>query len=409
AKILLKCKRTGEDIPANWKAAAAALKRKDAQRYDALLKGLLYKNKEIKLSKKETREILDAKSCSPSRIEKYINCPFAYFIQYGLKAEEPVDFSISPLDSGNIYHQILDRLSRYLSSDGKPARDKDSLWQRLPDSEIESFVIKTAEEIKNEDPRGLYTKGFEEEYRSGRIAKTAVSLAQHMVSQVRQGNIDKIYTEQNFKFDFAGIQIHGKIDRLDSTKLEDGEYIKIVDYKTSTATSFNKDLIEKGKAVQLMLYLEAAMANAETGGASTQAKPVGIFYFTIEKDQTESLLEELDIVSDAMAEKIAKEYKLDGAYSTNEKAFATLDKDAKALQSNKSAVLTMSPARGLSEEDFANLRQTFKENFARSVAKLQMGDVSVKPSRYKESSACKFCKFNSICKFDLQIEGCKYD
>lgn len=406
SKVLLDAKHSGSEIPAEWMAAAAKLKEKDPARYSALTKGLLYKNSEIKLTKKETKEILNTKTCSPSSIESYIKCPFAFFIERGIRAEEPIDFSMSAKDSGNVYHEVLDRLSKYLSSDGIPARSDNSRWQKISGSEIDDFVEKAVAEIAEGDTSGLLNKGNEEKFYCERISKNVKRLAHYMIAQVREGNIDLISTEHQFSFDFAGITVKGKIDRVDLTSLENADYIKVIDYKTGSATKFDKAMIEAGKAVQLMLYLEAALGERSE---NKTALPVGIFYFTIEKDPVDSKLEELAEISEEAARKIFDSYKLDGAYSTDSDAFATIDKNAGALESKKSSVVTMHKTRELSEEDFENLREVFKEKFAASVAKLQSGDVSVRPIKLKgENTACTFCKYKSICRFDLQIEGCTY-
>ncbi|MDO4753707.1 MAG: PD-(D/E)XK nuclease family protein [Bacillota bacterium] len=45
---------------------------------------------------------------SQSKIQTYLSCPFKYFIQYVVKAREERPNEISPMDSGNLIHKILE-------------------------------------------------------------------------------------------------------------------------------------------------------------------------------------------------------------------------------------------------------------------------------------------------------------
>lgn len=42
-----------------------------------------------------------------TRLEKYANCPYSYFMQYGLKITEKEEFELKKLDTGSLYMQWL--------------------------------------------------------------------------------------------------------------------------------------------------------------------------------------------------------------------------------------------------------------------------------------------------------------
>ena len=386
-------KSDGVELDDTWKTVANKLS--DSKRYQAAAKGLLYKNVKDGLSKDVAAKVLKPESISPSALENYVLCPYRFFIGNGLRAEDPEEFVIKNKDVGTIYHEVLNRLSQHLSSDGKSARDPQSLWQTITDSEIASYVSKTVDEIKEEDVTGLYTRSFAEEYRIEKTKELALRFASNMVRQMRLGNVDLIKTENAFEFDFHGTKIHGKIDRLDTTNLSDKDLVKIIDYK-SGAKDFNKEKIEKGLDLQLMIYLEYATQ----GGA----KPVGSFYFHIENPVAESDIISLELgeLSEKLAETIADSYRLDGAFVAEPEAFMTLDKTVSLDE--KSSVVKKSKA--MTEAEYETLRNAFRENLAGTISKLQSGDVSIEPIRYgKKNLSCEYCKYSAICKFDPQVEG----
>ena len=382
-KKLRDFKSDGKDLDETWKAVAKNFS--DSPRFEAAKKGLLYKN-ENEVLHGDAKSVLRPDYVSPSALEKYVLCPYSYFMTYGIKAEEPVDFTIKSTDIGDIHHEILNRLSRYLSSDGKSARDSKSLWQTISDEEIKAFVSKTVDDIKNEDSSGLFTKSFAEEYRIGKVKELALKFAINMVHQLRLGNVDQIETENAFEFTFHGTKIHGKIDRLDRTKLSDKELVKIIDYK-SGSKDFKAEMIEKGIDLQLMVYLESATGSGE--------RPVGSFYFNIN-----SPIEKVDI--EGLTKAAAEGLKLDGAFVAEVESFATLDKtvnlgeDSSVVHKNKA----------LSKREYEELREAFRTNLSETISHLQAGEIKVRPVRHNDSLiSCTYCSYRSICKYDPQVEG----
>ena len=53
-----------------------------------IISGLTYTNMVHKVSEEKINQLYETHNLSVSRLEKYSSCPFAYFIQYGLKAQE---------------------------------------------------------------------------------------------------------------------------------------------------------------------------------------------------------------------------------------------------------------------------------------------------------------------------------
>ena len=75
---------------------------------EKVISGLNYTNQVAKVEEDKIKRLYENKSLSVSRLEKYAQCPFAYFIQYGLKAKERKEYSFTAPDLGTFIHNILD-------------------------------------------------------------------------------------------------------------------------------------------------------------------------------------------------------------------------------------------------------------------------------------------------------------
>ena len=97
------------------------------------------------------------------------------------------------------------------------------------------------------------------------------------------------------------IEITGKIDRIDIAKEEDGNYLRIIDYKSS---SKNIDLNEvyAGLQIQLLTYADAVCKEEDL-------IPAGIFYFSLLEQMIKA---EKKISDEEIEELIRKNFKMKG-------------------------------------------------------------------------------------------------
>ncbi|MBR5756126.1 MAG: PD-(D/E)XK nuclease family protein, partial [Firmicutes bacterium] len=64
----------------------------------------------------------------------------------------------------------------------------------------------------------------------------------------------------------------------------------------------------------------------------------------------------------------------------------------------------------MSEADFEKLRSAFREKLSENIEALSKGDVSVKPKKLGTSfTSCTYCDYKSVCAFDRQNEGFRYE
>ncbi|MBK5247479.1 MAG: exodeoxyribonuclease V subunit gamma, partial [Peptostreptococcaceae bacterium] len=113
----------GLPIEKEWKQVIEWYKKEDPETIDRLYKGIFYSGKLESLgsniSKKLFRkEIEKPLKLSPSSIEKYGRCPFAFLMAYGLKPDERRVYEVAGREIGDIYHHCLMKMSMELSKGG---------------------------------------------------------------------------------------------------------------------------------------------------------------------------------------------------------------------------------------------------------------------------------------------------
>src|SRR5262249_29724506 len=60
---------------------------------------------------------------SISALETFAECPFEYFVRYGLRADERALFEADPRQTGSFQHEILSRFHAQLRAENKRWRD----------------------------------------------------------------------------------------------------------------------------------------------------------------------------------------------------------------------------------------------------------------------------------------------
>ena len=393
---------------------------------DAVKAGLLFTNAKDALSAQEARALYAGGdySLSPSRLEKFSHCPFHHFVQYGLRPQEPQEFEISSMTLGNAHHRCLQEISRWLSepshASGKAITDPNSRWMTVSRAELEEKMAQIVAIVQEEENEGVMKSGAKESYQAGRIARVCTQFAWVMVLQVRKGRIAQMRFESEFRrggelppllieTSMGKVYVEGKIDRLDLLEGENGQYAKVIDYK-SGKNRFDPVQASKGLQLQLCLYLEAALEKKD-------AAPGGIFYYQIEEPQMPADIDALasEELCEEVWEKIQTAYKMHGFFVDSPDVIRAIDEDALAqrISSVINYKLTREGAHaknsgGVSEQEFNAFRAAFRKTLAELCTRLMRGELDAAPRKLKTGTACTYCDYKGICGFDPAFEGNRY-
>ncbi len=419
----------GEKVPEEALQVLDWYKVHDEDKLKGIRKSLAFTNDVEDLGQKTAGELFKkdpaaAMSVSPSRIERFSRCPFSHFINYGLKPDERRVFEVAPREIGDIYHKCLMMLTEKLSVRDLPLTDPASPWMTITDEELRELVENFVREEAKTYHDGVFKLGKEEEYRADRVASACYDVAASLIEQVRAGQILEGRFEAGFgrgrsippitidlgeDFGNEKAYIEGVIDRVDY--LPDSR-VKIIDYKTGDE-KFTVKEAQGGYRLQLMLYLKAAMEKDK--------KPAGVFYFHIQEprlDITDKVSEDADgnlILPDesTMKEAIAKEFKMNGIMVDDPEVIKNIAGTFKGyspivqLYNGKEGIKsgTKSEERLLKEEAFAELQDKVSTLVAEKVAELLKGNIKIHPMKTKDRSACTFCQYKGICRFDTIFDG----
>jgi len=414
----------GLPVEKEWSQVVGWYRKEDPETIDRLSKGIFYSGKleslGANISKKLFRKELEKPlKLSPSSVEKYGRCPFAFLMAYGLKPDERRVYEIAGREIGDVYHNCLMKMSMELSKDGGEITAENSPWMTITEEECTGLIDRIIEEETFDYKEGLFFMGAAENYKKQRIKKVCTQVAWVMVNHVRQGTIKRVEFEAEFgngeEKIFPAIEVNlgeetilieGKIDRVDVLK---NNSTKIIDYK-SGREKFDIEEVKAGYRLQLMLYLKAAQDAVDpnvVGG--------GVFYFQIDEPiiDVSQMGQNLDL--EKIDGEMLKSFKLDGIMLDDTEVIKSIAGEFTgyskifSIRESKEGIKGTSEGKLLSNEEFLQLRKAVDEKMMELCRDIVSGEVQAKPKKTKTAKACDYCQYKSVCGFDLAFEGYEYD
>ena len=129
---------------------------------------------------------------SVSRLEKYAECPFSYFVQYGLKAKNRKIYEFTPPDLGSFVHDILDLFTNRVKKEG-------ILWSELNNERCKEIVSNLIDIRLSEQTNSILNSSKRFKYLSQRFKRVISKSVTVMAEQIGKGEFEAFKTE----FDFA--------------------------------------------------------------------------------------------------------------------------------------------------------------------------------------------------------------
>ncbi len=339
---------------------------------------------------------------SVSRLEEYAKCPYKHFVHYGLQPVPRKEWALTTADVGTIFHGAL--------KDFMEKTAQHASWPDIDRTECDGLmneVLSPIEQSWAEGPLGenAQTKALGKKYLRI-IRRAAWMFTQHMKSssfrprmaEVGFGTPDSPLPPIRLQMaDGTEVLLRGVIDRVDL--YEDGEsvYLRVVDYK-SGHKELDPTQIYWGLQLQLLMYLMAAL-NAKSG-----AEPAGAFYFHIDDP-----LVDLEVGIKERAEReIAQLLRLRGIVLSDVTVVNAMDKDLTSMKQvfNKDGSLSAN-ASAASLEEMRSLLNHAKKTAEKLASSMRKGDIAISPAKTNTFSACKFCEYAGVCRWDARLPGAK--
>lgn len=377
------------------------------------LSGLYYTNQAGRIAPYKIKKLYGNKMyLSVSRLEKYSACPFAYFVQYGLKAKERKVHGFEALDLGTFMHNVLDRFSKAVEDEGLTWRSIDKEWC----SDAISIIV---DDMINRIPGYVLNSTPKYRYLSERLKRILANAVWVIAEHVKRSSFEPVGHEVGFgdgekyppiKIILSNgeeINLIGRIDRVDIFEKDNDAYIRIIDYK-SGSKSLDLTEVFYGLKLQLLIYLDAILESAAI--ENTNLNPAGILYFRID----DPIIKSKENMSDEeIQEEILKKLKMNGLVLNN----ADIIKEMDNMISGSSHIIPAtinkngnvgSRTSGATNEQFELLRKHVKNTIQSLCEEILQGNIAISPYKIKDKTPCTYCQYSAVCQFDKSLTGNTY-
>ncbi len=353
----------------------------------------------------DTSEMLygDMISGSITRLERFGQCAYAHFLQYGLRLSERETFEVQMFDIGNIYHSAIEKSFRDVF-------DMHKKLEELSTEELNALAENSVRNVAETYNYGMLYDTARNQYlvhKAGSITKlTLWALSQ----QLKHGEFYVDGMEKQFDYVRNGLRLRGRIDRVDVARDADHVYVKIIDYK-SGKTTFDLCKVYNGLQLQLVTYMSYAMTDYSNRNQNKEIVPAAMLYYRIQDPVLEYKAER---TAENTEKEILKELRVDGLVNSELEIVKKLDrdivKDSEVIPVTiKGGDVDLSKKYVASTKQFEALEKYVEELMQRFAKEIKCGRISVDPMDFgKDSTACDYCPYHSICKFDSRIEGYRY-
>lgn len=332
---------------------------------------------------------------SQTRIENFMDCPFAYTCKHILKLSDEGKKKYDPSDIGVFVHEILENyFSDAMSPEPRLPKDVDAAVAVLSNEYMDGSI--GGSDKLDARTAALFT----------RLGRTTAYLIKDILREIGETDFKPKYFELPIGLgddpkvkpltvtldDGTSVSVGGVIDRVDVFESGDDAYIRIVDYKTGKKALSVSDA-EKGKNLQMLLYLFSICDDADRTlkkdlGCAGKLIPAGVEYYLASDPVTDvDNAEDLNKLLDPESINVIKR----SGYALNEERFLlAMDKDGKGSWlpvNEKGSKVLIEP------EKFAELDAVVREELTEVAKRIKSGDNSV-----RAGNACRSCRFKSVCR-----------
>lgn len=315
---------------------------------------------------------------SVSALQTYFQCPYMYFMRYGLRLSKADDGKVTPIDVGLLLHKVVE-----LFVDGGMPSDVEAFVRDAVQKELDTY-----QKYKYRANERIFAQ----------VVKEAEILCRVVAGQIAAGSFKPFMTEASFGKDDSklktvylpgGIRLMGEIDRIDLYK----DFARVIDYKTGQ-THFSYSDLYFGRKIQLMIYMRVLMENGY--------RPAGFFYFPFSVSWRDDEFSHRLTGAFNASEEIL--YALDNSLASGGKS-AVIEAGVKA---DKNGVYKLNKTnRACSESRLAALSEYAEAVAGRAAAEISSGCIIPSPSESGGRRACSFCDYAAVCGAEAAGRRCE--
>lgn len=323
-----------------------------------------------------------------SKLDQLGNCPFSFFLNYGLKARVRKEATFDAAEFGTFIHYILEKAIKTLSE-----LDEIQPMDRAESEEMvrEHLSAYASNRLGQEEqtPRQKYL--FE---RNGQEASL-------LLEEVSRELSNSEFHPEAFELNFGGKEglpplmvqgtlgegsLSGFVDRADVWHNGDRSYLRIIDYK-SGSKKFDYTELYGGVGMQMLLYL-FALKNDGIPGVTQSPIPAGVLYVPAKRPFS----------SGEPEDGRAKGQKRSGLVLGEEPVLQAMEQgdsyEFMPVRKTKSGL----GEYALSRQQFTQLEQFVEKRVGQAVDKILSGDFKPEPFyRGRSHDPCSYCDYGQVC------------
>ena len=350
-------------------------------------------------------------SLTASRVDRFYQCPFSYFMDYGLRAREVRPAEFDAPEAGTFLHDVLEHVLRRLREEHPCPRERAG---QIAQEEIDRFVREVWHGLERETPRFVYL------FR--RLGRMVTDVALHLWREMQESAFEPLALELSFApdgdvpplerqlEDGRRLRVLGKVDRVDVWRQGSTLYLRVLDYK-SGHKSFALGEVLDGLNMQLLIYLFALQ---ETGlpyfrqklGEEIQTLlPAGVLYVPVRQPVIQA---PRDSAPETIEQLREKAWMRSGIVSGDIGVLEAMD--AALAQSGRgrytpvrlSRDRTVSAASCVADAgQWVQLRDLVEDKLEQMGRRLTAGDIAASPvERGPGKRPCVYCPYAAACQFD---------
>ena len=338
---------------------------------------------------------------SPTRIEKFYRCKFAYFCEQGMRIRRRRRAELSPIETGSVIHYALQMLiSKY----------RDTPLSSIPRAQLQREIDRILEEYLEQFMGGMEEKTARFRYLYRRLKRTVLRLIVRLAQEFDQS----LFRPSDFELEISpdsgvpplevrfadgtSAQVVGKIDRVDLYREHGTSYLRVIDYKSGNKL-FQLSDVYYGLNLQMLLYLFTLWQNG--GSRYDVVCPAGVLYMPASSKPVSADRHageaELAAASDA-------QLKMSGIVLDNPEVLHAMEADGKGLfipvKLKKDG--TPDAASSLATlEQMGDLKRHVEKLVSDMARELLEGQIDILPAQAPGGyDLCAYCDYRGVCGID---------
>lgn len=342
---------------------------------------------------------------APTAIDKFYQCPYLFFCDKMLRLRPRQRVEFSPFESGSAIHYVFEQMVDRYGSGGLAA---------LPDEELDGGIRHYLREYIDRmvpDPAAV-TARFR--YQFDRLRLMLGVIVRHLAAEFAQSEFFTAATEVSVgeggevmsprltAEDGTPISLRGSIDRVDLYHGADGDYLRVIDYKSGTK-EFRFADVPCGLNMQMLIYLYAACG--DEGHRFGSPQPAGVLYFP---SRIEAINSTVDLTEEDAEAAVNKALRMKGMLLEDETVLRAMEQELGGVYipaelTQKGELSKRSNV--YSREVFEKLRETVYGNITGMGTDLLAGKVAPLPVQGGGYDPCGYCPYAGLCN-NNKPDGC---